>query len=100
MYQPYYTPEAKHDIRIAAKWYNEQRSGLGKRFTAAIQGKLNQLCAFPKSAVIKYDDIRTAPVQVFPYMIHYRIKEEGKRVIVIGVYSMFQNPLQWKSRSL
>ncbi len=33
MYKPIILPLAKQDIKEAAKWYNDRKPGLGKRFT-------------------------------------------------------------------
>ena len=40
MYKLIILPPAKEDIREAAKWYEANRPGLGKKFTAEIREKV------------------------------------------------------------
>jgi len=72
MYKAIILPLAKQDIKEAAFWYNTKQAGLGKRFTTQIRQKIELLKGDPYSAAIRYDDIRTAVLEVFPFMAHYK----------------------------
>lgn len=89
---------AKQDIKEAAKWYNERQPGLGKRFTQHIRQKVKFIHQNPKAVDIRYDDTRTAVLDVFPYMIHFTIDEENKLVIISAVLSTQRDPDLWKER--
>jgi len=98
VYKSIILPPAKEDITEAAKWYNEQKAGLGKRFTAHIRDKILYIRQNPKQIAIRYNTTRTAQVDTFPYMIHFSIDEENKTVIVSAVYSTQDNPEKWTKR--
>ncbi|HET53762.1 MAG TPA: type II toxin-antitoxin system RelE/ParE family toxin, partial [Ignavibacteria bacterium] len=52
MYKSIILPLAKEDIREAAKWYNKQQNGLGKRFTAEVREKVHFIRQNPKASNI------------------------------------------------
>lgn len=70
-----FTPEAIQEIRHAADWYNEQQKGLGKRFKTQLKKELDKLKQNPLSRSVRYDDVRFAVTEVFPYAAHYTIDE-------------------------
>lgn len=98
MYKVVILPLAKQDIKEAAKWYNERQPGLGKRFTQHVRQKVKFIRQNPKAVAIRYDDSRTAVLDVFPYMIHFTIDEENKLVIISAVLSTHRDPEMWKER--
>ncbi len=71
MYKAVILPLAKEDIKRTAKWYNKQQKGLGKRFTKEVRKKVAHICKNPENIVTRYRDVKTAIVDVFPYMIHF-----------------------------
>ncbi len=91
-------PAAKEDIREAALWYKGKGTGLGKRFTAEVRDKVRFIQKNPRASNIRYDNIRTAVLSVFPFMIHYFIDEANKSVIIISVLHTSCNPDIWAER--
>lgn len=63
-------PPAKEDIREAAMWYNHRQKGLGKRFTSEVRKKVVLIRQNPEAYLLRYDAVRTAHLDVFPFMIH------------------------------
>lgn len=98
MYKSIILPLAKEDIKEAAQWYNKQKSGLGKRFTAYVRKKVRYIRENPEHITIRYKTTRTALVDTFPYMIHFTIDQENKTVIVSAVYATKDNPKKWTER--
>lgn len=98
MYKAIILPLAKQDIKEAAHWYNERQHGLGKRFTLHLRQKVNFIRQNPKAVAIRYDNVRTAVLDVFPYMVHFVLDEEKQLVIVSAVLSTHQDPERWKER--
>ena len=45
--------------------------GLGKRFTAEVREKVGFTRKNPTASNVRYDDVRTAVLNIFPYMVHY-----------------------------
>ena len=98
MYKPVILPLAKKDIEEAAKWYNEQHVGLGKRFVKSVRSKVNRILINPQLYVIRYSIVHTALVDVFPFMIHFIIDENNKTLIFTAVLHTSQNPDLWIER--
>ena len=98
MYKSIILPLAKEDIRGAAIWYNKQQKGLGKRFIAEVRGNVHFIRQNPKASNVRYNSVRTAVLNVFPFMIHYTIDEKNKTVIVSAVLHTSRNPELWKNR--
>ncbi len=70
MYKSVILPLAKQDILDAARWYNKQSPGLGRRFTHEVRDIVQYIRQNPAAFGIRYDQIRTAVLKVFPFMIH------------------------------
>jgi plasmid stabilization system protein ParE len=87
---------AKIDIRDSAHWYEQQKRGLGKRFIFQVRTTIHLIQKNPTTFNVKYDDVRTAVLSVFPYMIHYSVDEDNKLVIVSAVFHTSQNPKNWR----
>ncbi|UZO82459.1 type II toxin-antitoxin system RelE/ParE family toxin [Aquimarina sp. ERC-38] len=98
MYKSIILPLAKEDIKETAKWYNKRQKGLGKRFTKEVRKTVNYICKNPESITIRYKNYRTAIVDVFPYMIHFIIDRDNKKIIIIAVFAMARNPKHWGRR--
>ena len=98
MYKSLILPLAKEDIREAAKWYNRQQKGLGKRFTAEVREKVHFIRQHPKASNVRYKNVRTTVLNVFPFMVHYTIDEKKKTIIVSAVLHTSRDPELWKTR--
>lgn len=98
MYKSVLLPQAKRDIREAALWYNQRSKGLGKKFMAEIRKKIRFILGNPTASPIRYDDVRTAVLNVFPYMVHYTVDEANKTVIISAVLHTSRDTKMWKTR--
>lgn len=98
MYKSIILPLAKEDIKEAALWYNKKQIGLGKRFTAQVREKVQFIKQNPKACNVRYNKVRTAVLNVFPFMLHYSIDEKNKVVLVSAVLHTRRNPNVWKNR--
>ena len=96
MYKVIILPLAKKDIKEAALWYNKKQKGLGKRFILQIRRKINLLRQEPYEVAVRYDDVRTAVLDVFPYMAHYSIDERQRLIVISAVLHTSRNPDLWK----
>ncbi|MFA7445096.1 MAG: type II toxin-antitoxin system RelE/ParE family toxin [Flavobacteriaceae bacterium] len=86
---------AKQDIKDIVKWYNSKKQGLGKEFYSEVKSKAKQLTTFPYSFQNRYSDVRTAVLKVFPYMLHYVVDFERKKVVILTVLHTSRNPKIW-----
>lgn len=96
MYSPVLLPLAKQDIKVAAQWYEKRQQGLGKRFTADVRKKVKFIIYQPEAIAIRYDDVRCAVLDVFPFMIHFGIDENKKLVVIFAVLHCSLNPEKWQ----
>ena len=98
MYKSIILPLAKEDVREAAQWYNKQQKGLGKRFTTEVREKVHFIRQNPKASNIRYKNVRTTVLNIFPFMVHYTIDEKNKTIIVSAVLHTSRDPVLWKNR--
>ncbi len=98
MYQSIILPLAKEDIRETAEWYNKHQKGLGKRFIAEVREKVHFIKHNPKASNVRYNSVRTAVLNVFPFMVHYTIDEKNKTIVVSAILHARRDPKLWKSR--
>lgn len=95
MYKVIILPLAKQDIKEAADWYNSRQKGLGKRYTMQVRKTINFLKLNHYTFANRYSDIRTAIVEVFPFMIHYKVDDDKKLVIISAVLHTSRSPDLW-----
>lgn len=98
MYKSVILPLAKEDIRDAARWYNKQNQGLGKRFTVEVRDSVRHIKQNPSACNVRHNEVRTAVLRAFPFMIHYTIDEVNKTVIITAVLHTSRDPKEWKKR--
>ncbi len=98
MYKVVILQLAKLDISKAATWYNSKQKGLGKRFTNEVRAKVLFIRENPMSCAIRYDEIRCAVLDVFPFMVHYTIDEVNKTIIVVAIFHTSLNPERWMKK--
>lgn len=94
-----YAPEVFDDIQEAVNWYNFKQKGLGTRFFNAIKEQIKRIKRMPSAFPVIYDDVRCAQVNIFPYMIHFRLFPEKKTIHVIAIFSTDRDPKIWKERT-
>lgn len=64
---------AKNDIIETIDWYNEQQSKLGFHFYKNVQKTIKDIQKNPRGFAVPYNTIRTAIVNKFPYMLHFKV---------------------------
>lgn len=98
-------PEARAELRRAALWYDERRSGLGDEFVAEVSAALDRIADVPESypawprtraAGAAGPMIRKAPIHRFPYVIAF---ERHEHVLVLAVAHGKRRPLYWLTRA-
>lgn len=93
-----YFKEVAKDVQEAKEWYSEQQPSLEKRFAAAVKGTIRRIASYPLHYALKYKNIRTALVPIFPYVVHFCIDKEMKVVTIIAIVHTSRNPEIPKSR--
>src|SRR5690606_21313520 len=85
--------KAKFELNEAYNWYECCLEGRGTRFLREIDYYLLKLSSDPAIYQIRFEDeIRVAPLKVFPYLIVYWIDRKKEKVIVLSVFHSNRNP--------
>lgn len=95
MYRVVLLKVAKDDVKGAACWYEDKQDKLGKKFLKDVRQITGLIRRNPYGYAIRYDDVRTAVLDIFPFMIHYRIDEYSKVVIIAAVLHTSRTPVLW-----
>jgi plasmid stabilization system protein ParE len=89
----------KADLIEAREWYKNQKSGLDKEFEREVKQSINRLQKNPLGYEIKYNNIRTAFTDVFPYAIHFLVDQPGRKIVIIAIVHQTRNPFLGIDRS-
>ena len=90
-------PEAEEDVRLAKRWYEEQRPGLGDEFLECVDEVIIGLSSLPERHQKVYKDVRRAVVRRFPYVVYYRV--DPQHIFVLAVVHGRRHPKHWQSRA-
>jgi plasmid stabilization system protein ParE len=60
---------ARADLKAAFQWYESQESGLGGRLLDSVKAELQRIVENPEAFPVRFDVIRRAIVDTFPYGI-------------------------------
>ena len=89
-------PAAQDELAAAARFYEDQRHGLGLDFTLTIQRTYQRLLEFPAAGPPFGRRLRRVLVPKFPYGLLYRV--ESDRIYIIAVMHLHRRPGYWRSR--
>ena len=89
-------PEAEQDLAESARWYEEQRPGLGQEFLDEALATFAAIADKPLASAAVYGSLRRALLHRFPFGVFYLVDDDG--VVVIGVIHGSRHPRRWKSR--
>ncbi|WP_026946306.1 type II toxin-antitoxin system RelE/ParE family toxin [Algoriphagus marincola] len=95
-YSIYLDKAALNDISESVDYYEKQQKGLGDKFIEAVEDKFSILEKNPFFA-IRYDNVRCVPLKTFPFLIHYTISSQEKKLIIRAVFHTSKNP-NWSNR--
>ena len=88
---------AEADALVAARWYDQQQSGLGDEFLSEIERAIAALGRNPLLYSVRFGDVRCAPVQRFKaYGVFYVIR--GAEVWVFSVFHGARHPRWLRER--
>jgi len=89
-------PEARLDVEDAAFWYEDQRQGLGDRFTNELNTFLDRIAETPHQFPEVGDSVRRGLLHQFPYAVYFMLEEE--KVVVLAILHQRRKPDLWKRR--
>ena len=87
--------EAALDLRLAARWYDDRRRGLGADLVMAVDDALAKIIEAPERWPL-FAGARRYIVRRFPYNVIYRVDQESIHIIAIAHHS--RRPVYWGQR--
>lgn len=97
MYEVILDNRALQDVQNIIEYYETKSLDLGRLFSDELDSSLLLLSKSPFFQ-IRYSEIHCLPLKKFPYMIHYRVDENKKLILVSAVFSTHINPENWEKR--
>jgi plasmid stabilization system protein ParE len=71
-----YRPEFEGDVVEASAWYEARQPGLGKQFEQEVSLTLRRIAERPMSIPEVAKGIRRTRLNVFPYLVVYRVHSD------------------------
>jgi toxin ParE1/3/4 len=92
-------PEARLDLEAAARWYEAQEPGLGRRFLEEVRQAFRRIQSNPEASGSGYRNTRRALIRRFPYGVIYLPVPERDTIVVLAVLHCGRDPKLWRQRS-
>jgi toxin ParE1/3/4 len=87
-------PPAAHELRGAARYYEERVRGLGFDFLQEIRAAIRRIVAHPEAWFALDEGIRRCRTNRFPYGIIYTVERD--EVLIISVMHLHRHPDSWR----
>jgi hypothetical protein len=98
-YKVVYAPEALNEIKEVVDYYNSKSKGLGTRFKANLLAEIKAVKARPLSRSFRYEEVRFAVVEKFPYSAHYTVDQTAKVIKIQAILAFAQDDkTNWEKR--
>ena len=81
---------AQHELLEAWEWYEDKQAGLGDQFKNKVTERLHSLLQHPERYPIRKKEFREVRIEVFPYLIIYRI--DKNTVVIASILHTSRNP--------
>ena len=91
-YKLKFSRQFKEELQEAVNWYNLQKKGLGRELKAEVEKVVYDIVLNPTLASIKFDQVITVACGIFPYSVHYDIKESNKTSRIISFFHNKRKP--------
>ena len=85
-------PSAQNDLVLARNWYKQHNPGLPKRFIQQVNLSVERIREAPFVYAVRYEGVRIANINIFPYAIHYFIDELTSVVVIISLFHLHRKP--------
>ncbi len=83
-------------MNTAARYYEQQVSGLGNQFLDEIEQAIQRIHNYPSSGVILHGNTRRMLLGRFPFGLLYRI--DAQEIAILAVAHLRRKPGYWKER--
>jgi len=83
---------AEREYIKAYQWYEEHLKGLGDRFSRSVEKQIKLISKNPEHYQLKKRNCRESKVDVFPYIIVYKIYQKTNDILVLAVFHTSRKP--------
>jgi plasmid stabilization system protein ParE len=87
---------AKRELEDAARHYEFQYAGLGKRFKKEVRKAALRIAQYPEAWSIERGEIRKCSLHKFPYKVLYSIEQD--HIFIVAVAHQHRRPDYWVDR--
>jgi plasmid stabilization system protein ParE len=91
-----FLPDAKEEMFDAALTYEEEQTGLGRRFRDEVDAVVNSILGNPLLWRERRGGYRRVNFPIFPYHIVYIVR--AQTIIIVAVAHGSRQPEYWKQR--
>ncbi|GAB3417258.1 type II toxin-antitoxin system RelE/ParE family toxin [Niabella aquatica] len=84
--------KARKELLEAWEWYEDRQDGLGDRFKSQVYQKIEQLVKTPDRYPERKKSFREVKIDVFPYLLIYKIARRKKVVTIVSIFHTSRNP--------
>jgi len=84
--------KARKELLDAWMWYEDKQEGLGDRFKNEIVKKIKQIVLTPERYPERKKSFREAKIEVFPYLLIYKIAKRKKMIAIVSIFHTNRNP--------
>lgn len=91
-----FLPEARDELKEAARYYNHVRPGLGNELRNEVRSVVNRIQRHPLAWHPLNDRFRRSHTNRFPYGVIYTVYED--EVIIVAVAHLHREPEYWSER--
>ncbi len=81
---------------MAARYYEDQRIGLGRAFLNEVRRTRVEISERPSASRIERGEVRARSVARFPYRIYYRARTD--EILIIAIAHRRRRPGFWRGR--
>lgn len=85
-------PAAEDEYIKAYQWYEEHLAGLGDRFSRAVERQIKLISKNPEHYQLKKRNCRESKVDVFPYVLVYKVYEKTNDILIVAVFHTSRKP--------
>ena len=90
------SPAARREFLGSIDWYEARKPGLGKRFAAAVERRLDLIADDPLRWPFEEGDVRAVKVPKWKFVIYYRILTDA--IVVIAIFHTSRDPQERMDR--
>ncbi len=91
-----FTRIAIQELEDAARYYELEHSGIGRRFKEEVEKSALRIAKYPNSVVHRAGEVRKCLLHKFRYKLMYFVEED--HILVIAVAHQHRKPIYWVGR--